>query len=390
MKQDEPLDQGLAIWFPAPGSFTGEDMAELHLHGGRAVLSAVLEALLALPAIRLAEPGEFARRAFDHGKLDLTQAEALADLVAAETAAQRRQALRQLGGALSGLVANWSARLAQALARVEASIDFVDEEDVPDGLERSVRRDLAGLAGEMAALLAEPARGELLREGLSVAIVGAPNAGKSTLLNALARRDVAIVSATAGTTRDVLEVRLDLNGYPVILADTAGLRESGDEVEREGVRRALARAEAADLRLVVLDATAADPLPSAVAPWLGADAIVVLNKCDAVAGVPSVAGLVPLRLSARAGDGMAALLQRLEEAAERRLAGAERAAVTRLRHRAAITDCRAAVARAEAAPTAELLAEDLRLALRALGRIVGRVDVEELLGLIFAEFCIGK
>ena len=390
VKQGGALDRGLALWLPAPGSFTGEDVVEMQVHGGRAVVAGLLEALLAQPGVRLAEPGEFTRRAFDNGKLDLTQAEALADLVAAETAAQRRQALRQLDGGLSRRIAAWASRLTRSLARVEASLDFADEADVPLGLDAAGRRDVMALSGELAALLAEPARGEMLREGLSVAIVGPPNAGKSTLLNALARRDVAIVAATAGTTRDVLEVSLDLKGYPVILADTAGLRQASDAVEQEGVRRALARAEAADLRLVVLDATAAVPLPPEVMPLLGADSIVVLNTQDAVAEPPSLDGLSVLPLSARQGTGLPALLERLVAEAEKRLAGTETAGLTRLRHRQAVSDCLTALRRAEAAPTPELLAEDLRLALRALGRIVGQVDVEDVLGLIFAEFCIGK
>src|SRR5690348_1626376 len=310
----EAIDDGMALFFPAPNSFTGEDVAELHIHGSRAVIAALIEALSAVPGLRLAEPGEFTRRAFEHGKLDLTAAEGLADLVAAETAAQRRQALRQLEGALGRLYEDWRARLLRALAHLEAAIDF-PEEGLPEGLSEEVRESAATLRAEIARHLADGHRGERMRDGVSVAIIGPPNAGKSSLMNALARRDVAITSAIAGTTRDVIEVALDLGGYPIVLADTAGLRQSADSIEEEGVRRARARAAAADLRLLVLDAT--EPPPALPAGLMDGDTIVILNKVDlglgdGAEGADRLGSGPALRLSVLTGTGMSALLARLE------------------------------------------------------------------------------
>ncbi|HEV7371066.1 tRNA uridine-5-carboxymethylaminomethyl(34) synthesis GTPase MnmE [Arenibaculum sp.] len=386
----EAIDRGLVLWFPAPRSFTGEDVAELHVHGGRAVVSALVEALSALPGLRLAEPGEFTRRAFENGKLDLTEAEAVADIVAAETAAQRRQALRQLDGALGRLYERWRDRLTRALAHLEADIDFPDE-DLPGGVAMAVRPVLAGLAAEIAGHLDDGHRGERLRDGVAVAILGAPNAGKSSLLNALARRDVAIVSERAGTTRDVVEVHLDLGGWPVTLADTAGLRDATDEIEGEGIRRALDRAEKADLRLAVFDATALPALDPRTLALLGPSTIAVVNKADRAPGLDAGAA-VPgaLAVSAATGAGLPALLERLTGMVADGLDAAGPPALTRARHRAALEDCRAALSRALDAPLPELAAEDVRLASRALGRITGRVDVEDLLDVIFRDFCIGK
>jgi tRNA modification GTPase len=377
-----PLDRALVLWFPGPASYTGEDSAELHLHGGPAVIAAVAEALEALGA-RPAEPGEFTRRAFLHGRLDLTAAEGIADLIAAETEAQRRQALRQAEGGLARLHAAWATRLTQLLARQEAFIEF-EEEDLPTDLDARVEADAAALRAEMAALLAEGERGEKLREGLTIAILGPPNAGKSSLLNALAGREAAIVSARAGTTRDVVEVRLILGGVPVTLADTAGLRDAADEIEAEGVRRALARAETADLRLLVF---AADAAPDAATLALrGPDALVVLNKADLGAGGMDGA----LAVSARTGLGLDGLRERLEQAAVQRAGLSDAAVLTRPRHRAALRDTVAELERLPLAGLPELRAEALRAALRALSRLTGRVDVEQVLDLVFGEFCIGK
>lgn len=386
----EEIDDGLALWFPAPRSFTGEDVVELHVHGGRAVLAAMAEALTAL-GLRPAEPGEFTRRAFANGKMDLTAAEALADLVAAETAAQRRQALRQMDGALARLYEGWRERLVRLMAHLEAAIDF-PEEGLPDGLAEAVRTALAGLAQEIAAHLADGRRGERLRDGVEIAILGAPNVGKSSLLNRLARREAAIVSATAGTTRDVIEVQLDLGGYPAVLADTAGLREAAEEIEGEGVRRALARAEAADLRLLVFDAAALPEIDPVTAALAADRCMVVLNKSDAAAAPPPgrIAGRPAFAVSARDGDGMAGLLEALGTEVAALAAVGEVPALTRARHRSALIDCAAALRRGLEAPLVELAAEDLRLAARALGRITGRVDVEELLDVVFRDFCIGK
>lgn len=384
----EVIDDGLAVFFPAPRSYTGEDVAEFHVHGGRAVMAAMLEALGRVPGLRLAESGEFTRRAFLNGKLDLAAAEGIADLVAAETAAQRRQALRQLGGELGRLTESWRERLIRSLARLEAAIDF-PEEDLPAELEQAVRAEAAALAEEIGRHLADAHRGEILREGLSVAIIGPPNVGKSSLLNALARREAAIVSATAGTTRDIIELHLDLGGWPLVLADTAGIRPTDDPVEAEGVRRAKARAEAADLKLVVVEASAAEAQLAELGAIAVKDAVIVANKSDlgGFSNLPNGA----IAISATTGAGLASLIERLQEEAEERLAGGGAAPlVTRARHRAALEEALSALRRAEQGQETELVAEDLRLAARALGRVAGRVDVEDLLDVIFREFCIGK
>ncbi|MCB2102434.1 MAG: tRNA uridine-5-carboxymethylaminomethyl(34) synthesis GTPase MnmE, partial [Rhodobacterales bacterium] len=361
------------------------DVAELHLHGGRAVVAGVLAALAARPGLRLAEPGEFTRRAFDNGRLDLTEVEGLADLIAAETEAQRRQALRQMRGALGALCEGWRGRLVHALAYLEATIDFSDE-DITVDLDGQVRPVLADLRTAISAHLDDGHRGERLRDGVRIAIVGPPNAGKSSLLNALARRDVAIVSETAGTTRDVIEVHLDLGGAPVIVADTAGLRDTVDAVEAEGVRRARARAAEADLRLLVLDATG--PLDVSLDPGEG-ETLVLVNKVDlAPPGWAPPAGA--LALSVKTGAGLDHLLTALAERVGGAADAGAAALITRARHREALTETLAALDRCDGDGDPELLAEDLRLAARALGRIAGRVDVEDLLDVIFRDFCIGK
>ena len=388
----EALDDGLALWFPGPASFTGEDVAELHIHGGRATVEGICTVLGRMEGLRFAETGEFSRRAFYNGKLDLTEIEGLADLVAAETEAQRRQALRQLEGALGRMLEDWRARLLAALARIEAAIDFPDE-DLPDRLVSETNHQILGLHGEISQILDDNHCGERVRDGLSLAIVGAPNVGKSSLLNALARRDAAIVSETAGTTRDVIEVRLDLAGYPVTLADTAGLREAADIIEEEGVRRALARAEEADLRLVVFDASSGAPDPASLAQ-LGPDSLAILNKAD----LGTIALLDDLRrdlpgaiaLSVRTGQNLDAVLAEIGRRVAERLGRAGPPPLTRARHRVALEDCARALERAIAVEGVDLMAEDLRLATAALGRITGRVDIEDVLDVIFSEFCIGK
>jgi len=384
-KSGDVIDKALVLWFPAPASFTGEDVAELHVHGGRAVSSALAEALSRFPECRPAEPGEFSRRAFENGKLDLTEAEAIADLVAAETAAQRRQALRQLDGELGALYENWRGRLLRALAHLEAEIDFSDEE-LPEGMVLAVRPVLASLIAEMGKHLNDGSRGERVREGMQIAIIGPPNAGKSSLLNVLAKRDVAIVSEQAGTTRDVIEVHLDLGGWPVTLADTAGMRYSADEIEQEGVRRAAQRARNADLRLVVLDATAPET-PELLYDLMVPGDILVLNKIDLVSKNPMAQALP---MSVREGTGIDELLELLQHYVGEMLGGAG-VPLTRQRHRQALEECLDALKRAQVQDKQpELLAEDVRLAARALGRITGRVDVEDMLDIIFREFCIGK
>lgn len=387
----EVLDEALVLWFPRPASFTGEDVVELHVHGGRAVIKGVLAALATLPGMRPAEPGEFTRRAVGNGRLELTAAEGLADLVAAETAAQRRQALRQLAGGLGRVYDGWRERLIAALAHVEAAIDFSDE-DLPDGLVARARAAAAALAGEIADHLADHGVGERIRDGIEVAVFGAPNAGKSTLVNTLARREVAIVSPRPGTTRDVIEVPLDIGGLPVILTDSAGLADSDDAVEAEGVRRARWRAERADVRLAVVDGLAWPAIDAATVALIDEDTLVVVSKADRAVLPPMmvVAGRPALVVSALTGAGLPALEEALAEALAARFTTGEAAPLTRLRHRQALTEALAALRRGAAAPAAEAAAEDLRLAAAALGRITGRVDVEAVLDVIFRDFCIGK
>ena len=388
---EEVLDVGMVIWFPAPASYTGEDVAEFHVHGGSAVIESVADALGAVSGLRPAEPGEFTRRAFENERLDLTAAEGIADLVAAETAAQRRQALRQVEGALGGLYEDWRARLLRALAHAEAAIDFAEEE-LPADLAADVADAAAAVGAEIRAHLADGHRGERLRDGVQVAILGAPNVGKSSLLNYLARREAAIVAPTAGTTRDVVEVRLDLGGYPVTVADTAGLRASGDAVEREGVRRAEMRARAADLKLVVFDARTWPELEPRGRAFLDRDSVVLLNKADlgGPRAVEAVDGVPALLVSARTGCGGDRMLAAVERLVGARLSGDPGPALTRARHRHALEECAAALGRAGEIGEAELAAEDLRIAVRALGRITGRVDIEDVLDMIFRDFCIGK
>jgi tRNA modification GTPase len=341
----------------------------------------VFDALAGL-GLRPAEPGEFTRRAVENGKLDLTQAEALADLIDAETEGQRRQAMAQYDGRLLELCEDWRARLIRLSAWAEAGIDF-SEEQLDEGLEEQIKDGAVVIRAEISEALADSRRGEITRDGLHVAVVGPPNAGKSSLLNALARRDIAIVSDTPGTTRDVLEARLDLGGYLVTIADTAGLRLAKDAVEAEGVRRALARAEAADIVLLVLDGTQEKP----ALPQLAGEMLTVWNKSD-LAWPREHEGL---RISARTGEGLGALTAKLSQLVHDRLeAPSEAPVITRARHRRALEDAEHALSRALQAQSPEFVAEDLRLALRALGRLVGRVDIEDLLDVIFKDFCIGK
>jgi tRNA modification GTPase len=393
-KTGEKIDKALVLYFAAPNSFTGEDVVELHTHGGRAIMNAIIEALAALPGFRMAEPGEFTRRAFENGKMDLTEAEAIADLVHAETEAQRRQALRQMEGSLGKLYGNWSGRLSHSLAMMEAAIDFADE-DLPDDMIERQMAALQELRAEIGSHLNDSHRGERLREGFSVVLLGPPNAGKSSILNALARRDAAIVSPTAGTTRDIIEVHLDINGYPVILADTAGLRElaektSADQIETEGVRRARARAAEADLKIVVFDGAAWPEKDAEAENLVDANSIVVVNKRDLLPPKCEQGEGMPVFISATIGSGIDTLLQRLGLEIESRFSETSAPPLTRARHRAALEGCTQHIDRALSATQADLRAEDVRLAMRSLGRITGRVEVEDLLDIIFRDFCIGK
>jgi tRNA modification GTPase len=424
------VDQALVLWFPGPESFTGEDSAELHSHGGRAVAEAIGAALSRLPGFRHAEPGEFSRRAFLNGKLDLTEAEAIADLAAAETEAQRRQALTQAGGALSALYDGWRTELIRLRAHLEADIEFPDEDIGNPVAQLSGQLDL--LRSAIAGHLADGHRGERLRDGLTIAVVGAPNAGKSSLVNGLARRDVAIVSPEAGTTRDAIEVHLDLAGYPVILVDTAGLRDAGGLVEAEGIARARARAGAADL-VLALFATDAAPDTETLA-LLDERAVVVRSKSDLArsyasplegevgpkgrvggSAAPSPAGRrlhqypppagqnavdlslkgggeewEPIPISTKTSAGIDNLLQTLTNRVAALLADRGPPPPTRARHREALNRCLSALDATGTAPLPELAAEELRRAADELGRITGRIDIEDMLDAIFRDFCIGK
>lgn len=402
-QRGDQLDDAVVLWFPAPASATGENIAELHIHGGRAVLAAVLAALAALPGFRMAEHGEFTRRAFENGKIDLTEAEGLDDLIHADTDRQRRQALRQLKGVLGDKARNWRKQIIEACALIEVGIDFSDEGDVPEELMAPALVKVRALHGEIAGVLAAQGHSERLRDGLVVAIAGPPNVGKSTLINQLARRDVAIVSPHAGTTRDVIEVQLDLDGYPVTVIDTAGIRDTEDPVEQEGVRRARRRAAEADLVLWLMDAAngsgaEVDLRTTAVPVWR------VHNKVDLISsGSSAVDGdidpaagpaafLTNYAISAGTGEGMSDLLAGLVGFAEAWLGSGESGLITRSRQRDLLGETERFLAAVCNNPDRgeELIAEDLRAAAHSLGKLLGRIDVEDVLDSIFRDFCIGK
>jgi tRNA modification GTPase len=400
----QPIDDAVVLWFPGPASASGEDVAEFHVHGGRAVLASLFAALSALSEVRPAEAGEFTRRAFENGKLDLTEAEGLDDLIHADTDRQRRQALRQLNGLLGDKARHWRAQLIEASALIEAGIDFSDEGDVPEQLMAPALGRIRQLAGEIEQVLGAKGRSERLRDGLVVAIAGPPNVGKSTLINLLARREVAIVSPHAGTTRDVIEVQLDLDGYPVIIIDTAGIRETDDPVEQEGVRRARARAAAADLVLWLVDTAHGDEAKvqlkeGEVPVWA------VRNKIDlqlaATDPAGSTTGAVRLdrdggnrrfAISAARGDGVADLVAALVGFAEGHFGGGEEALIGRERQRALLQQTAESLRQSTnvGEQGVELVAEELRVSVHCLGRLLGRIDVEDVLDAIFRQFCVGK
>jgi tRNA modification GTPase len=415
-RNGQVLDRALVLWFPGPASFTGEDVAEFHVHGGRAVIAGVLDALNGA-GLRMAEPGEFTRRAFENGKLDLTEVEGLSDLLNAETVAQRSQALSQLDGALRERYEGWRASLLRAMAYVEASLDFSDEGDIAEGAFNAALPEARTLAVEFQGALDDGHRGEILREGIRVAIVGAPNVGKSSLLNALAGREAAIVFDEPGTTRDIIEVALDLDGFPFILHDTAGLRDTPSAVEREGIRRALSAVADADVVISMSDASAPhpvllpmgegalerNPVDATPSPFLwgegeGSEArtkavIVVLNKADLLLSKLERC-VEAVLISAKTGEGVDALKAALVSFARENFGAAEAPLITRARHRQEIGRAHGALgsflASAEAGDHPELAAEHLREAADALGRLTGRLDVEDVLGQIFSEFCVGK
>jgi tRNA modification GTPase len=386
----QPIDDAVILWFPAPASATGEDVAELHVHGGRAVIASVVATLSALTDLRPAEPGEFTRRAFENGKLDLTEAEGLDDLIHADTDRQRRQALRQLKGLLGDKARDWREQIVGACALIEAGIDFSDESDVPAELITPALAKIKTLLSEIQSALDASGRSERLRDGLVVAIAGPPNVGKSTLINQLARREIAIVSPHAGTTRDVIEAQLDLDGYPVTVIDTAGIRETDDPVEQEGVRRARARAAEADLVLWLTDTEGGEIAQTSNVPiWF------VRNKIDlshehAVRTARSAR--VAYSISARRGDGVAELISALVAFARDYFGSNESGLIGRERQRRLLQETAESLQRSiETIDRGEeFAAEDLRRAAYALGRLLGRVDVEDILDAIFREFCIGK
>ncbi len=385
------IDEGLVVFMPGPHSYTGEDTLELYLHGGPAVINHAISTLTSEPGVRLAEPGEFTRRAFEAGKIDLTEAEGVADIIEAETNAQKAQALRQLSGGLTQQYDQWRAELTGILALIEVAVDFPDEDDAPEETTAPVLRKLGALISDMEAALGDRGIGEKIRDGFRIAIIGAPNAGKSTLLNRLAGREAAIVTSLPGTTRDVIEIRRVMGGQIVWISDTAGLRETEDEIEAEGVRRAQKVAAEADLRVFMVDGSAPDP-GVLTSPYRLPTDMVVVNKVDA-----DLAENLPahdFRISAKTGDGVETLERALSEFISARAASVEAPVITRARHRARLVEGLACLVAArdalELGTGAELAAEDVRMAIRHLGSVIGVVGVEDVLGAVFSEFCIGK
>jgi tRNA modification GTPase len=384
------LDCGLLLAFRRPHSFTGEDCVELHLHGGRAVVAAVLSEIGEMPGTRLAEPGEFTRRAFLNGKVDLVEAEALADLVAAETESQRRLALDGVEGRQSQLYAGWRRRIIHAVAMIEAELDFADEGDVPGSVAEAVWTDVAKLAGEIDGHIGSFHRAEIVRDGFQVVILGRPNAGKSSLLNALARRDVAIVTEEPGTTRDLIDVALDLDGQKVVITDTAGIRDGGGRIETIGIERALGRAKGADL---IVRVQAADDRSDFALAIDGVPQLVVLTKSDLLAGQSAVNDQpFDVACSALSGDGIDTLMAAISDWARAAIGEPEDVLPARQRHVGHLERASGhlkAVALTNPA-WLEIRAEELRAAARAFGAISGEIDVEDVLDAVFSQFCIGK
>nr|WIE92306.1 tRNA uridine-5-carboxymethylaminomethyl(34) synthesis GTPase MnmE [Mesorhizobium sp. WSM4875] len=378
------IDHGLVVFFPGPSSFTGEDVGEFHVHGSRAVAAKMLETLTGFAGVRHAQPGEFTRRAFLNGKLDLVETEALADLVNAETEAQRRFAVRNAEGAQSELYSGWRRRLIQARAMIEAEIDFADEEDVPGSVSKAVWTDVAAMADEIERHIQGFKSAEIIRDGFEVVILGAPNAGKSSLFNALAQREAAIVTDEPGTTRDLLEVVLDLHGMRVRVVDTAGLREAAGKVETIGIERARAKAGGADLVLLLEDMV--DPQPVGAVPT-GVPLLRIGTKTDLMG---ARRGAHDLAISSKDGTGISELLDEIAGRAAAAVGGAGEILPSRLRHIELLEEAKDFLLAALSGQSLELRAEELRVATDRLGRIIGAVDVEDMLDVIFSQFCIGK
>lgn len=390
-KADDLIDEALVLWFPAPASFTGEDCAEFQVHGSLAVIEAMAHAFAALGA-RQSEAGEFTKRAFDNGKMDLTEAEGLADLIDSETEGQRKQAVRQMQGGLRAIYENWRETLLDALAQIEGEIDFPDEADIPDGLSHKAYPYLSSTIASMEKLLTDGAKGERIRAGLDIAIIGAPNAGKSSLINSLAGREAAITSSDAGTTRDIIEVQLTLAGLPVRLSDTAGLREADNAVEAEGVKRAKARAIESDIRIFVQDSSSNEWDAEALG-WLGPNDFCVLNKSD-LGAKPDLL-LVPcpvLTISAKTQEGLDGLRAQLEARITEMFSPSQDAGLTRARHRDCVVRAKESASRAleNLGYAPELSGDDIRRALHAIKELAGETDIERVFDRIFSRFCVGK
>jgi len=387
----DAIDEGIVIWFPGPNSYTGEDVVEFHVHGGPSITEEVLKSISTIGSCRIAEPGEFTRRAFQSGKMDLTSAEAVADLIDAKTIEQRRQALKQFDGQLAGLYDEWRKQLIDLLAYAESAIDFSDEE-LPENINKTIKHNILCIKDSIAQHIDDKMVGERIRSGFRVTIVGAPNSGKSSLLNRLATRDAAIVSDIAGTTRDVIEVQMNLEGFAVIISDTAGIRDAQNEVEVEGVRRARKSADEADLLVVVFDALDLPNISDLTSTYITDKSLVLINKVDVLEhNLPSeINGKEILGVSAKTGEGFEEFQLKLNQDIKNYFRNNEQPVLTRVRHREALEEALVSLNRSSQAKLPELVAEDIRLAVRSIGKITGRVDVEDVLDIIFNEFCIGK
>ena len=387
------IDEGVIIWFPGPNSYTGEDLAEFHVHGSRAVINAMHLAISKVKNCRLAEPGEFTKRAFQNGRINLLKAESISDLISAETEIQRKQALKVMSGKSSDKFNSWREKLLKILSHVEAKIDFPDE-DLPKNIIKGIQKISNGVLHEIKKTLNDQKVGERIREGFKIAIIGPPNSGKSSLLNYLSKRDAAIVSEIAGTTRDVIETHLNLDGYPVIVSDTAGIRSSKNEIEKKGIKIALKRAEDADLRLIIVSAKKVD-FSSVLRNLLTKNAILVLNKSDLVTGKSNskFKKYEHVLISIKKDLNLNKLISKIKSKLKNKFTTTEDILITRERHRQNLINCMHHLEKFQKKKLVndfDRAAEDLRLATRHLGMIVGKVDVEELLGSIFNDFCIGK